>query len=477
MRIPAGNELHAAFTEGAGAVEQDDAVVGCHDMIFPRNLLSDGGVYVPISNILQHAGSHSRPNYEAVMPRLLRTALPVLTLLAASFTATAVVFSATTRAPEVVAHEWGTFTTVAGEDGQAINWLPLGGPSDLPCFVETYKNRQFKILGNLEQEGPIDYAAARSALVGTVRMETPVIYFYSPEEAQVSVNVKFPRGLITEWYPKATVNQPNIVSTILDKPDLVGGVSWPMVQILPARVGEFPQGAGRSHYYAARETDAAPLLAYGQFEKFLFYRGVASFPAVISAALNSDGSVRVKNLGSRPIPGVILFENKAGTMTYHVGGALDGVATLPQPANRSGLAALRAELLTMLEKTGLYKKEAQAMLETWGDSWFEEGTRVFYVVPPASVDEILPLTITPAPAAVARAFVGRMEIITPDALVRVHTALAANDEATLESHGRFLGPITDRLIARTQSVSDRNRIRAVTNTVFSAYVKRMSTCN
>src|SRR5690348_1627877 len=143
-----------------------------------------------------------------------RRAFPVLVLLAATLVATSALFAAA-RVPEVVAHEWGTFTTVAGEDGQAINWLPLGGPSDLPCFVEHYKNVQYKFIGNAEQEGPIDYNTARSALVGTVRMETPVIYFYSPEDATVSVSVRFPRGLMTEWYPKATTTQPLVVPTVL----------------------------------------------------------------------------------------------------------------------------------------------------------------------------------------------------------------------------------------------------------------------
>ena len=63
------------------------------------------------------------------MVGLLRRTLPVLVLLTASFFATAAMFGRPARAPEVVAHEWGTFTTVAGDDGQAINWLPLGGPS------------------------------------------------------------------------------------------------------------------------------------------------------------------------------------------------------------------------------------------------------------------------------------------------------------------------------------------------------------
>ncbi len=36
----------------------------------------------------------------------------------------------------LIAHEWGTFTSVAGEDGSAIRWAPLSlGAPDLPCFV------------------------------------------------------------------------------------------------------------------------------------------------------------------------------------------------------------------------------------------------------------------------------------------------------------------------------------------------------
>ncbi len=58
-------------------------------------------------------------------------------------------------------HEWGTFTSIAGADGAAAEWLPQAGPSDLPCFVE--RNR-FNIKGRLS---------------GTVRMETPVLYFYA----------------------------------------------------------------------------------------------------------------------------------------------------------------------------------------------------------------------------------------------------------------------------------------------------------
>src|SRR5438093_13586661 len=40
-------------------------------------------------------------------------------------------------------------------------------------------------------------------LTATVRMETPVLYFYADRETVASVRVDFPGGQITEWYPAA----------------------------------------------------------------------------------------------------------------------------------------------------------------------------------------------------------------------------------------------------------------------------------
>jgi len=58
-----------------------------------------------------------------------------------------VVASLTTARAELTVHEWGTFTSVAGPDGKAAQWLPLAGPGDLPCFVERFQNRLFKDIG------------------------------------------------------------------------------------------------------------------------------------------------------------------------------------------------------------------------------------------------------------------------------------------------------------------------------------------
>jgi len=81
------------------------------------------------------------------------------------------------------------------------------------------------------------------------------------------------------------------------------------------------------------------------------------------------------------------------------------------------------------------------MVETWKSSWFEEGSRLIYIVPREFVDNVLPLAIDPAPEQVVRVFVGRLEIVTPTTVKAVKTAIAANDNAALDRYGRFLEPI------------------------------------
>src|SRR2546430_7347158 len=83
-------------------------------------------------------------------------------------------------------HEWGTFTSIAGAKGEAVVWSPQAERDDLPSFVEHLRNNQFK-----------------GGLQGTVRTETPVLYFYATHPTTVSVQVSFAKGLLTEWYPHA----------------------------------------------------------------------------------------------------------------------------------------------------------------------------------------------------------------------------------------------------------------------------------
>jgi hypothetical protein len=125
------------------------------------------------------------------------------------------------------------------------------------------------------------------------------------------------------------------------------------------------------------------------------------------------------------------------------------------------------DLENILVAQGLYRKEAQAMIETWSDSWFEQGTRLFYIVPRHMIDSVLPLDVEPVPSEIVRVFVGRMEIITPSIEENVRQAISNNDRRTLEKYGRFLEPIAKRIGARSRLVDE----------VFSAYLTRASGCN
>lgn len=335
-------------------------------------------------------------------------------------------------------HEWGTFTSIAGPDGTAVQWTPWAGPNDLPCFVE--RNR-FSIKGSLS---------------GTVRMETPVLYFYSPRETTVNVSVRFRQGVITEWFPHAKVT-PELGSSIFGS---AGTISWKDVKVSPGAVEDFPVERGASHYYAARRTAAAPLQSGREKEKFLFYRGVGRFLPPIAATVDGDGKVMVRTPPNQPIGDVILFRNDRGRLTYGV--LRDQVIVEPTVADR--LPAL--ELETMLLAHGLYPEEASAMLDTWRDSWFEEGTRLIYIVPRREIDAILPLQITPAPADVARVFVGRMELVTPETLKTVKAALIANDVATLRRFGRFIQAIGRRIVEESPR-DDRALLQQRLNNVYA----------
>jgi hypothetical protein len=325
----------------------------------------------------------------------------------------------------------------------------LGGKNDLPHFVNDRGYRNFK--WNLS---------------GTVRMETPVIYFYSPWQLTAHVRVSFLKGLITEWYPKAEyqIDQKsgadgplyrlpsnlNGIDTSMRR--LTGGIEWKNVSVEPGTEPVLPREDNPSRYYAARTTDSAPLTVGDQHEKFLFYRGVARFGIPLSARLSSDDSVILENCGTDEVPVAIRFENHGGRVGYRIGGAVSGSVTLDPPSmSAAGLAPLIEELKRILVAQGLYPKEAQAMVETWRDSWFEEGSRVIYVVPSQTVNTVLPLQIDPVPSHTVRVFVGRIELITHETMQSVETAIAANDRCAVDRYGRFLEPILTRIVSENPS--------------------------
>jgi hypothetical protein len=362
-------------------------------------------------------------------------------------------------------HEWGTFTSVAGPDGQSVNWSPLNGPQDLPCFVDRHrlqiKGRDIfgllKILPPVSPAGavvqPLTPVVPPPIIQGRIRMETPVLYFYSPAQVDVRVNVSFEQGVMSEWYPKATTSPLDVTRPLAKT---VGTIEWPVVRVLPGGTVTYPLDGADSHYYAARDVDAAPVQVGMQHEQFLFYRGVGDFQPPLAATVGSKGDVTVT--GTADVPRLVLFANRAGRVGYRIASGADSPITLAQPALTGNVDALRASLEAMLIDEGLYPREAKAMVETWRDSWFEEGVRVFYLFPKAEVDRRLPLSISPPPTDVARVFVGRLELITSDMKDDVERAIVQNDLDALNAYGRFLDSIVQQISDRPSLSSNPARV-------------------
>jgi hypothetical protein len=383
----------------------------------------------------------------------LRTFLALLLIASATATTATKNIATTTGSQDnrLIIHEWGTFTSIAGKDGVAVEWHPLGGPSDLPEFVYD--------LNDLENDKGFRHGQSclKACDEALIRMETPVLYFYSNKETDVFVEVRFPKGKITEWYPQARGAYPQ-------------GVVWGRIKVMPGAQITYPTENNPSHYYAARETDSATIRVGGtrgetQHEKFLFYRGIGNFDPPLVVTLR-ESKVVAKNTGDEEVGSLILFENQGGRVGFNIYDSAK--RETERPALNRTIGELEMELERLLVARGLYEKEAKAMIKTWRDSWFEEGLRLFYVVPRRMTDALLPLNIDPQPAELVRVLVGRIELITPEMESSVARKVALLEDATVSvadvamkikrEHGRFAEPILKRVLEKTGDQKLKARI-------------------
>jgi hypothetical protein len=372
----------------------------------------------------------------------------------------------------LVVHEWGTFTSFSGADGALLDFATTPG-KDLPSFVYTRESLEHARIASRGKSAP-----ARE------RMETPVVYFYSEAPREVEVEVRFPKGVLTEFYPHVRDYAPRAESGAR-----AGGLlRWGKVKILPgdAAAASLPglapgdDRARAEHYLYARETDAALVRVCAEngdneteAEKFLFYRGVGSFELPVAARALGGGRVALQVDGAAEIARALVLEV-----------ADDGRARLAEvdlaPRGRDREVALPADfrpaavvgreleerLLEELEQAGLFEKEARAMVKTWRASYFASaGLRVLYVLPRAFTDEVLPLSVKPAPDALVRVLLGRMEVLTPEREAAVAAALrgdsAAAREAALGPLGRYAAAAVERVVAASADEAVRRRGRAL----------------
>jgi hypothetical protein len=324
-------------------------------------------------------------------------------------------------------------------------------------------------------------------------METPVIYFYPKNEMVVDVSVRFPEGLITEWYPQVRDFNPPASSDLKSVQVKEGSLRWGKIRLFPEidypEMGKFIPEMTREgkNYFAARETDSA-FVRVGtiagprsfEHEKFLFYRGVGNFKLPLEARSDEHGFVMLRNTGEEALAKLFILRVDDGRASY---GSLDGLKagetrTLELPNVKSTDTAqanlltqqLGKEMETALIAQGLYPREAAAMVKTWQDSWFEEhGLRIFYLLPQAWTERVLPLSLEPAPAELKRVMVGRAELLTPDMegdIAKQVAALSSIDfdarekaSAALQKLGRFTEPALKRVIDSSHDEEVKSRAK------------------
>ncbi len=332
-------------------------------------------------------------------------------------------------AETLVVHEWGTFTSFQDEKGAAIGRLNIDD-EPVPDFVHDAVGG---LLHPLNDHSPAFVGLGKGFPLGdsevTMRLETPVLYFHPASGQQlgaVDVRVDFHGGWLTQYYPDALVNRPGrrVKDQIEFDPlsaSTLGMLHWSGLSVGEGAVG-FPETTSPV-WMAPRQVAAANVRsAGGEGERFLFYRGVGHLDAPVRVIRDEQGALTLHPVAGLPaIARYFLVDIRPdGTLAYRtIKGGSPGAVDAGAETFASDLyaldrkAALREDLAGELAANGMFADEAAALLNTWDASYFRSpGLRLFFLVPRAWVDTVLPLAIAPQ-AAVERAMVGRIELISP----------------------------------------------------------------
>ena len=319
------------------------------------------------------------------------------------------------QAQTLTVHEWGTFTSLHGSKGGTLSGLYFE-EEQLPSFVYHFPGFS------------PDPAIATNGYVNckdvTIKMETPVLYFYSKVERPVQVHIDFPMGAISQWYPNRSGGEamPTGSTVDFDKPERIGSIDWKAKVLSPFANDTLTQNQNIPvKWYSPRQTSSNLVKNdQGEIEKYLFYRGLANFRMPFALWFNADGTLSVMNTSKSDIPFIYIYDHPTSSAVGLWGiGPLASyeTRTFSKPENYASFIGDSNfnKFEIALEAAGLNQLEAQALLNTWSDGYFlSEGFKVFWIVPRKMTDEILPLSISPQPDVLERVLVGKSEILTPE---------------------------------------------------------------
>jgi len=315
-------------------------------------------------------------------------------------------------AADFTVHEWGTFTSIVGSDGRMLPGLEVEEES-LPAFVHSFAGFS-----------PRNKGWDRPLAGVTVKVETPVLYFYSDTPLSARVSVGFHGGAISQWYPDRAAgeeiplrdlapNQPPAGPPIDFSAGHEGAATW-QVDVLPhdgAPPTSAPKDWETRQWPRARVPAANRVRVGREVEGFIFYRGVGNFTLPLKVRCAPDGGLLLTNEGRQAMPFLWVYEKKSASAApaSWTGELAAGETRATGPRRAQPVAFADA-----LVRAGLSADEARALLATWRESYFDRpGLRVFWIVPREFTNAILPIDITPRPAHLARVLVGRTEVMTP----------------------------------------------------------------
>lgn len=341
--------------------------------------------------------------------------------------------------PPLVVHEWGTFTSFQDSQGRTIAGINVDD-EPVPQFVHRLKDLPIYTTQSLPARW--SQGAPRCHSDVTMRLETPVAYFYPSADFKpqaIEVQATFVGGWLTEFFPKAQSETPGFPEALTASTR--GSLIWTNLQ-LGGNEQWMPKTSERV-WLAPRAVRASLVsdAAARETERYLFYRGVGHVDAPLIVREHSQSfeiGVRPGESGFAQLPALWLVQVMPdGRVLYTSARSTAALNTqIAAPADGSAasqLDQLRKELMNALETEGLYADEAQAMLDTWQVSYFQsEGLRLFFIVPRAWTEARLPLAISPA-ADITRVMVGRIELVSPHQRRALEALLNVPDSAFPET--------------------------------------------
>lgn len=329
-------------------------------------------------------------------------------------------------------HEWGTFTSLVNENGKLMQGmhheeegLPgfvYGLREDQPNGKKTVSQlRSLTSCGTRPRPGATKCAFFTGELEDvlpfnqfntpvTQKMETPVIYFYGNKGEKVNVEVGFPQGMISQWYPAAKSFNPH------QNEFKSGHMSWEVTLLNQMDALSFIETNPQSIWNPARKTKANPIqtnINGEETERFIFYRGLGEFDVPLKIKIE-ETKITLRNSSRETIPAIFYIQSskEKGILKSIKLGSINGQASLSADTNRAMEGQdVFTELKNSLVSAGLFEDEAIGMIKTWEKSYFHtEGERLLYILPREWTEEILPMKVSPRPSKLSRVLVGRIEL-------------------------------------------------------------------